>query len=151
MFDIRFTSDPPELLEGGGYGLGGDLRLGAYREGFLAPLVLWQRADYERQWAEAAARLLEGAATSAFVTVAWHTWWPMWRLGDRIRVQEQLLVGEVMAPLGPTPAVHRTPYELIEPHPTDLSDGYRVSSWEITLADIAAFASRRGPLGRHLT
>lgn len=143
MFDIAFTSAPPEPLEEGGFGLWGELTLGREREGFLAPLALWQRVDYERQWAEAAARLLGGASTSAFVTVAWHSWWPMWRTGDRIRVQEQLLLGEFLAPLGPTPDVHRTPYELLAPCPTDLSEGHRVSTWHVTLADIAAFAARR--------
>ena len=142
MFDIRFTSAAPEPLEEGGAGLWGELILGDEREGFLAPLVLWQRADYERQWAEAAARLLGGAATSAFVTVAWHSWWPMWRMGDHVRVQEHLLLDEFLAPLGPTPDVQHTPYELIEPHPTDLSDGHRVSTWIVSLADIATFAAR---------
>jgi hypothetical protein len=146
MFDIRFTSAPPEPLEAGGIGLWGELQLGADREGFLAPLALWQRADYERQWSEAAARLLGGATTSAFVTVAWRSWWPMWRVGDRVRVHEQLLLGDVVAPLGPEPDVYRTPYELIAPYPTDLSDGHRISTWDITLADIAAFTARRGPV-----
>jgi hypothetical protein len=144
MFDIAFTDEPPERLEEGGQGLLGRLRLGAESEGFLAPLALWQRADYERQWAEAAERLLGGASTTAFVTVAWHTWWPMWREGDRVRVHEQLLLVQPIGRVVPLSDVHRTPYELIAAHPVDLSDGHRVSCWEVSVADIAAFATRHG-------
>ena len=54
MFDIAFTSDAPEQQPEGWVGLWGRTQLGDCAEDFLAPLGHWQRADYERQWIEAA-------------------------------------------------------------------------------------------------
>jgi hypothetical protein len=142
MFDISFADEPPERLEAGGVGLWGRLQLGAEREAFIAPLALWNRADYERQWTEAAERLLDGKPTTAFVTEAWHMWWPMWREGDQLRIHEQLLLGLMVDRVGLRLDLHRTPYELIATHAVDLSNGDHPSCWTVSMSDMAAFAIR---------
>ena len=142
MFDIRFVDAPPEPLEEVGFGLWGEVTLGEYRERFLAPLVVWSRERYEQQWREAAVRFLEGAERTAFFTVAWQFWWTMAREGQDVLVQEELITGERAAMLGPAPDPNVVPYELLQPIRLRSEDGQHISTWHVTLADVASFAAR---------
>ncbi len=141
MFDIAFTSDVPERQPEGWVGLRGHTRLGAHAENFLAPLGAWQRADYERQWIEAARRLLGPAARAAFFTVAFRFWWVMWREGEEVIVQEHLLVPEQLGGLTDWRAA---PYQLIGERDAASEDGAPVSEWLLGVTDIAGFLARRG-------
>jgi CdiI N-terminal domain len=94
MFDIAFTSDAPEQQPDGWVGLWGRTQLGACAEDFLAPLGPWQRADYERQWIEAARRLLGPASRAAFFTASFRFWWVLWREGEEVIAHEELLLPE---------------------------------------------------------
>jgi len=142
VFDIRFLDAPPEPLEEAGFGLWGEVTLGAYRERFLAPLGVWSRERYERQWREAAERFLEGAERTAFFTVAWQFWWTMARDGQTVLVQEELITGERTEVLGSAPDPDVVPYELLKPIRCQSDDGQQISTWHITLADVVAFAAR---------
>jgi hypothetical protein len=88
--------------------------------------VGWSRADYERQWCEAAERLAAGAPSTAFFTTAFKFWWPMWRDGAAVLAHEEFLHPDRLAVLGPAPDLSRAPYE-----------------WRLTFADIEAFLARR--------
>ena len=142
MFDIRFLDAPPEVREEGGFGLWGEITLGAYREKFLAPTTLWSRDRYEQQWREAADRLLRGAERTAFVTAAWQFWWTMATQGEAVLVQEEILTGDRVEPLGPVLDPDVVPYELLEPVRLRSEDGDEISTWRVTLADVEAFAAR---------
>ena len=140
VFDIQFIGAAPELQDDGWFGLEGRIILADSIECFIAPIDLWQRTDYERQWLEAAHRLLHGAERSAFFTEAHRDWWTMWREGDDIYVHEELLLGER----------HRGPYDLSTPygligerHAHDSE--HPPSEWRLTLADIRAYVERRDP------
>ena len=64
---------------------------------------VWGREDYERQWIEAARRLLDGADRTGFFTAAMWRWWTMWLKGHEAIVHEQILVPEALIePLEPT-------------------------------------------------
>ena len=77
--------------------------LGGHSEEFVALLGRWERADYERHWREAAARLVAGADRTAFFTSAFEDRWTMWRQGEEIVVQEHFL----SVPGFPEPQCHR--------------------------------------------
>ena len=139
MFDIAFSTDEPELQDEGWYGLWGRTTLGSHSERFLAPLGHWHRADYERQWIEAAQRLLETSDRTGFFTDAFRFWWTMWREGERVYVHEELL-GERLAGITDLSAV---PYHLIEDRVTHTEVGEQVSEWELALSDLRAFVERR--------
>ncbi len=140
MFDIAFVSDEAEQQPEGWPGLWGRTQLGSWEERFLAPLDVWQRHDYERQWIEAAQRLLDPAARAAFFTVAFRRWWVMWREGEKVIVHEQLFTPERLATITNWRAV---PYQLIEDRCSVSEDGTPISEWFLTVADIEGFLARR--------
>ena len=143
MFDIAFVGTEPELQDEGWYGLWGQLTIGDYRESFLASLSLWSRADYERQWVEAATRLVRGKERSAFFTSAFQFWWTMWSDGVTVRVHEELFTGERLEPLGSSPNTSVTPYHLIDSYQSMTEDGEPISEWQLALDDIHAYLARR--------
>lgn len=140
MFDIVFVSDEAEQQPDGWLGLWGRTQLGTWEENFLAPLDEWQRFDYERQWIEAAARLLGPAARAAFFTAAFHLWWVMWREGAEVTVHEQLFTPERLAAVTDWRAA---PYHLIGDRCSADEDGTTSSEWFIGVADIESFLARR--------
>jgi hypothetical protein len=139
MFDIAFICDEPEVQEEGWFGLWGEIVLGAYRERFLAPLDVWSRRDYERQWIEAANRLMTGDGRTAFVTVARQFWWTMWREQEAVFVHEEMLTPERYA----RSHGDRVPYELIEDRRTVNEEGEPIAEWRVSIADIRDFVERR--------
>lgn len=139
MFDIAFIRDQPELDDEGQPILWGRVDLGDYSERFTAPLGLWQRADYERHWLDAARRLLGESDRTAFFTWAYGMWWTMWREGNRVFVHEELMVPERYS--GPYDGV--VPYHIIGDRVTDCEHEHPISEWEIALDDLRAFVERR--------
>jgi CdiI N-terminal domain len=143
LFDIAFLTDTPERQDQDGAGrdgLRGRTTLGDYTEEFLAPLDHWSRSDYERQWFEAANRVLGEAARAAFFTAAFRFWWTMWRESEVILVHEELLTPERLAHVTDYGVV---PYHLIEDRRTHSEDGAPISEWQITVADVRGFLKRR--------
>jgi hypothetical protein len=145
VFDIDFTREEAELQEEGWYGLWGRITLADHTEDFLAPLGPWQRRDYERQWIEAARRLLGNGDRTAFFTDAFRFWWTMWREGERVYVHEEFLVGGRLT--GVTDFT-TTPYALIQDRATHTEDGQRISEWEISTGEVREFVERRAPFLR---
>ncbi len=96
MFDIAFTGETVDS-EGEILHLG-RITLGEATEGFSASVSFWSREDYQKQWLEAAKRLIEPDSHSAFVTcmydpqtAAFIDWWPAWRTTGLVVLQNQLL------------------------------------------------------------
>lgn len=139
MFDISFISEEPEVDDEGRVTLLGEITLGDESERFLASLERWTREDYERQWQEAAQRLLDGEARTAFFTSAFGFWWVMWQDAGDIRVQEELLLPERLANLPRPEDLTRTPYELVEEYCRTTEDGESISEWRLKIPDIERF------------
>lgn len=141
MFDIAFIGSETESLRDflgpGTVGLRGKVVLGDYSEEFVALIGSWGRAEYERHWREAAARLVAGADRTAFFTSAFEDRWTMWRHGDGIVVQEHFL----SAPGFPEPFDPGDLYEHIGDLPTDPSQR-RVSEWTISIDAVEGFLHR---------
>lgn len=144
MFDIAFTADTP-VRDGEGDeawdGLRGRVTLGDDTEGFRASLYVWGRGQYERQWAEAAGRLLGPPARAGFFTSHFQFWWVMWREGEVVFAQEHYLTPETLAGVSRAGAA---PYHLIGDRTTWSGDEeLPISEWQVTADDIRAFTLRR--------
>ncbi len=95
MFDIKFTGETIDVE--------GDLHHGiitfdGVTEGFAASLSYWSKADYQKQWLEAATQLLKPDSRSAFITSMYDpkianfiNWWPAWHVSSVVVFQEQIL------------------------------------------------------------
>jgi len=95
LFDIEFINETIE--EGGEILQLGNITLGEVTEGFTASLSFWSIKDYQKQWLEAARRLLETDSPSAFISCMYDpekanfiNWWPVWRTSPFAVFQEQL-------------------------------------------------------------
>jgi hypothetical protein len=141
MFDITFVSDEAERQPEGWECLPGRTTLGDCSEDFLAPLGPWRRSDYERQWIEAARRLLSPAARAGFFTVAFQFWWVLWREGEVVVAHEELLLPDRLAGLTDW---QTAPYQLIGERRAISKDGEPISEWRVSVADIEDFLLRRG-------
>ena len=144
VFDISLDpADPVPYDEDGWLGLPGRTVLGEFTESFIAPLGWWSRLDYERQWLEAAARLLATSASTAFVLEPARLWWTAWAIGDQVMVRQQLIVAPVQANAW-RDSPRRVPYELVGDRTVDELER-PPSEWQVTLDDIRDFMSRRVP------
>jgi hypothetical protein len=121
----------------------GLITIGDYEESFLAASGLWDWQAYERQWRDAARRLLEHRDRTAFVTSfshpdAHHNFvWPAWYEDDIVYLQHRLLLRECLPSVLDVDRIH----DIIGPRETVTEDGDEISQWTVPLADIAAFAA----------
>ena len=100
-------------------------------------LDVWHGEDYQRHWAEAAARIAAGADRTAFFSSAFEFRWTMWRLGSELRVQEYYLAAEGF----PEEFDPSDLYGGIRDY-TDECEGGGVSEWIVPFEAVAEFARR---------
>src|SRR6266481_8852395 len=82
----------------------GILILGEAKEYFGSSLYLWTKKDYESQWRHAIKTLHDGKDRAGLITeyvgseAATHLeWWPMYVVGSRVFIQNQLLFFDQLA------------------------------------------------------
>jgi hypothetical protein len=103
----------------------------------------WTKADYEAQWISALTAIVGGRSKSALITVFqppesthWD-WWPMYREGEVVVFQNQLLLFEDM------PRGFTVEYALNKIGPIErYSEGQRISEWRTDVESIRKFLSR---------
>ena len=140
MFYIGFTTAAQIDDEGWRHALGG-IELGDESDAFAADLRFWSVADYQAQWREGIARLAAGQASTALVTsyrgagAAFHSIWPMWRVGQTVYVQERLILDET---IGATDVSEQF-YSRVGDRSTQSDSGEPISEWPIPFADVLAF------------
>jgi len=100
MFDIYLTGETvtaegdPEFKA-----VWGEIRIGAFRERFVARVVFWSSEQYEKQWESALRRIVTGSTPAVLITdyvepnlssgnSLW--WWSLYREGDSVYIQNQL-------------------------------------------------------------
>ena len=144
MFDVYFAEGPAVNDEGWWHAFG-TIVLGEAHDGFEISLEWWGRTAYEQQWLGAAKRLTNGAACVMFLVsyngpnAAFHVGWPAWRDGDRVHVQNCLVLTEQL----PTPFNPDESHRSVGVRETVSEDGERISEWDVSLADVQAFVDRR--------
>lgn len=142
MFAIDFAPDAADEMLFGEPARYGFIRLATFEERFVAPLVYWTVADYRRQWREGIRRCLDGQTRSCLITsmrdlaiANFIQWWPLYRVGDEVYVQNQLLFLE---------SIHGAfqpgdPYAHVPERRTASEDGEAISEWHIGIADLQVF------------
>jgi len=123
----------------------GEITIGEFSEWFEMDMAYWSPSKYRRQWRDAASRITIGDGRSAFITSMpkpnssegmW--WWPAWREGERVFIQNQLVRPEQRARQfdgsDPTTALGPPSFKGV--------DGYGISTWETTVTAIGLFAQR---------
>ncbi len=120
----------------------GNLKIGDFKEDFHASLSHWNQGRYRSQWQEALERLVKGEERSALVTSMYDpetanfiTWWPLYRDGDSVRVQNQVLLLDDLA----DSFDELNPYRSVGQRETRTEEGDPISEWTVNLPDIEEF------------
>jgi len=145
MFDLRFISESIWSDERNELVVRGRIILGQFSEMFESSLSYWAQTNYEQQWLAAAKRIDKGEAESAFIVdmydpskATFIVWWPVWRIGQGIRVQNQLLfLARLNGGFDAT-----TPYVHIKGRKTESDEGGAISEWQVGKKDIEDFIAR---------
>jgi hypothetical protein len=122
--------------------LRGAIRLGSFREEFLADISFWSRRDYECQWRDALNRIVTGKKRSCLLTsitdprrANFITWWPIYRTTEGLHVQNQhLFMKQLRSPFNPL-----NPYCHIPPRRSTTPSGDSISEWCLSVDDIRQF------------
>jgi hypothetical protein len=140
MFAIEFIGDP--RVEFGEPARLGRVTLDDFSEEFAAPLVFWAAGDYQKEWVEAAERIVNGQPRSCFVAAMRELpltgpvfLWPAYRDGEVVYVRHKLLL-PVTVKGGFDPS---NPYAQVDERRTLPDDGEPVSEWRVSVGDIARF------------
>ena len=117
----------------------GEVALDDFVERFEASLIFWDTDRYESQWRQGIDRLLDGAPKSCLITSIlepkyehFRTWWVLYRDGQQVLVQNQLLLLDVFGS-GFDPD---QPYASIRDRVSLSAEGERISEWSINFDDI---------------
>jgi len=117
----------------------GEVALDDFVERFEASLIFWDTDRYESQWRQGIDRLLDGAPKSCLITSIlepkyehFGTWWVLYRDGQQVLVQNQLLLLDVFGS-GFDPD---QPYASIRDRVSLCAEGERISEWSINFDDI---------------
>ncbi len=156
MFDIVLTeelvTEPASEGTTNAQGAYGNICIEGYQDTFIADLSYWSRAQYEQQWIAAAQRLLGNASHSVMITSfvppprAAHArdflvWWPLYREGDVVYVQNQLLFFKQLS----EPFSTSRPWDSVRPRQTVNAEGFEISEWRTTTESIREYL--KGKLG----
>lgn len=109
---------------------------------FEADLSFWTREQYESSWHANIERILDGADHAALITsisdpasANFIFWWPLYREGETVLVQNQLLfLDELRRPFDPA-----SPWDFVPPRETTDEDGNRISEWPVPVRDLTSF------------
>ena len=139
MFRIRVFT-PAVHDENGWRHAGGELTIGDGRRCFLVDLRFWNIGDYERQWREGVARLVQGASSTALMTAYRgpghepHVMWALWRDQSYVYVQEHLVMpDELESEFDPT-----DPYPHVGERIPASEHGLSIPEWRLNLTDVIA-------------
>src|SRR5579863_9497627 len=98
MFDIYLTDESVPDLKPGDRAVYGKIRIDDYQETFVASLVFWSPAQYQRHWETSLRRIVAGGDRSALITSyvepapgGFLYWWPLFREGQTVHLQNQML------------------------------------------------------------
>jgi hypothetical protein len=150
LFRIRIYT-PALVNEAGWPHAGAELTAGVTRLHHRVDLRYWRIADYQRQWREGIARLVNGAHSSALMSSfsgagdAPHLMWALWRQGAHIYIQSHcVLPAHLAAPFDP-----RAPYEHVGARIPITENHLPMDEWRVEFGQLLAFGLRiRWPLGQ---
>lgn len=119
------------------------IRIGEMQETVYIPVNTWRISEYKKQWKEAIERL-KTHDTSCLIT-GFTTkdgkpgidWWPLYRVGDTVYVQNQVLWHEIYQErIGDKPFTRETCYNFVLPRRTVNYEGREISEWSVPYKEI---------------
>jgi hypothetical protein len=120
----------------------GVIRIGGFSEAFEASLVYWTEDDYLQQWQQALARLFAGYEHTCLISsiddpkqARFLIWWPIYRVGDRVYIQNHLLFFDQLAGGFNEADIYRH----VGPRETLDERGNEVSEWSVSLQSVRVF------------
>ena len=140
-FGIEFL--PPETPASGPGLAVGRITVGTdFSEKFETDLSYWDRSRYEEDWRTNVRRLVEGAERAVLLTsitapasANFFFWWPLYRDGETVHVQNQLLfLDELSSPFDPARS-----WDFVADRETVNEDGLRISEWQCSLSDLRSW------------
>ena len=139
-FDIEFL--PPGTPATDPHLAVGRITVGSFSENFETDLGHWDRSRYEADWRANVRRILDGADRAALLTslteptmANFFVWWPLYRDGDTVRIQNHLLFLEEL----PAPFDIDHPWKSVRDRETTDEDGNRFSEWSCSVSDLASW------------
>ncbi len=115
----------------------GKITIGDFKETLYIPVEFWTLEDYKRQWEEGLIKI-ETESKSCLVatiegqdqTVALIDWWPLYKVGNKITVENYLFVGNYLKEiLQDRPFTPETCYDFIPKK----SRSKEVSRWVVEI------------------
>jgi hypothetical protein len=147
MFDICLTDEVVDELDHNVKAVYGKIQIGDFSETWVASLVSWDRTQYERHWAFAIHRILEGQKRSALITSfvqpplsRYLVWWPMFRDNETVYIHQQLLFFDQLA----QPFSAEDPWASIGERVHLSPDGSNISEWTLPIKDMEGYLRRKG-------
>jgi hypothetical protein len=141
-FSISFLDEEPFREKGMDPAARGLLSVGEWKEEFYSSLFIWTPAQYEEQWRNAIEVLLNGGTKSALITeyltpdVSTHlVWWPMYREGPTVRLQNHLLFFDQLE----MPFSAKALYASLRDRELVSETGEPISEWSCDVDDLARF------------
>jgi hypothetical protein len=165
MFDIYLTGeiatdeDDPDFRA-----VWGEIRIGAFRERFVARVVFWAAEQYEKQWESVLRKIVTCSTPAALITDYVEPnrssgnslcWWPLYREGDSVYIQNQLrrlyrkgdsvYMQDQLASSGPLDRQFsmQRPWESIKERKIVGAEGSQISEWATTVESIEDCLVRR--------
>jgi hypothetical protein len=165
MFDIYLTGeiateeDDPDFKA-----VWEEIRIGAFRERFVARVVSWGAEQYEKQWESALREIVAGSTPTALITDHVEPklssgnslcWWPLYREGDSVYIQNQLrrlyrkgdtgYMQDQLASSGPLDLLFslQRPWKSIKERKIVGAEGSKISEWATTVESIEDCLGRR--------
>ena len=152
MFWIGFTKEALPFAEPDEEGVVGLLLLGSHEEAFVAHTYAWSEQRYVDEWRKALHLALSGRQAALITDMRTPSqsshlvWWPVWKVGDEIIFQNQLLFFAKHGLTGTGMEIDQL-YGLIGKHDSKNKQGVPVSEWSVSLNDVEAFLKSDGADG----
>jgi len=117
----------------------GQIQIGEFTENFIMSLEVWSLDEYKAQWSEGLERLKTHGQTCLVANLqeidsCFIDWWILYREGDIVYVQNELIAGEYLhSVLKGMPFDQETCYSFIEPRCVVTEDGDKISEWSFRM------------------
>lgn len=116
----------------------GEIQIDGFKEWFDSSLDWWSVNDYELQWKNAFARLLDHDTSCLVVAIndpacrKFVEWWPLYKFDNKIHIQNHIIIDSIYEErIGDNPFTVQTCYNFIPKYRSHNENGDKISEWVI--------------------